>query len=286
MSTLELPRAAARHVRLGTVAELCAFVDDLERDAAGELVVEAGEVRGSIYIEHARICWAAAAGLSRRLTELLVERAGLDAGSMAHLYRACRDARVPLGEYLVERGVVSADDLRAALAQHTVESLRRLTGPQRSGQFRRRQHAGYNARFTFGTAELLAKSGASTRNEAARLAEAEMVACFSPEGWAAAFVRSVGRSAPEPIALHGEAPAEAQALARLARWATSALDLVAAFSTGEPLVAVRVPPERARAGRESALAFRLGELVIAGEAGAHCAARILNRRARHRASRG
>lgn len=286
MRELELPPSVGRDVRLGTVAELCAFVDDLELDAAGELLVDAEGARGSIYIEHARICWAAAAGLSRRLTELLVERAGLEANTMERLYRACRDEGVPLGEYLVGRGVVSAADLRSALARHTIESLRRLTGPERSGRFRRRRSVGYSPRFTFGTAEVLVQSGAVTREEAARRAEVEMTACFAPGGWGAAFVRSTDRAAPEPIALHGEGPSEAHALSRLARWATSALDMVTAFSTGEPIVAVSLPASRAREGRQSAVAFRLGELVIAGEAGAHCAARILNRRARQQASRG
>jgi hypothetical protein len=232
------------------------------------------------FVEDARICWAAASGLARRLTELLVVRARVDAATMETYFRSCKAEAVPLGEYLVGRGIVSAAELRDALAQHTVESLGRLTGPGRKAAWVPRARGGYNPRFTFGTSEIVTLSGAAASSDLARVADLELARCFPDGDWGAAFVRSATSAAPVPIALRGEAPASARALERIAKWAVSALDIVMAFSGSDPLVAVSRP------SKAVLVAFRHHDVVIAGETGAFGPARLLNRRAQVRRNRG
>lgn len=273
-------RSVARWIAVEHVGDVCEFVDELERGCAGELVFEGEATRGMAFVEDARICWAAAAGLARRLTELLVLRARVDAASMEALFRTCKADGVPLGEYLVGRGIVSASELRAALAQHTVESLCRLTGPGRRAAWVPRARGGYNPRFTFGTSEIVTLSAAVASSDLARVAEAELVRCFSDGDWGAAFIRPAASSAPAPIAIRGEAPAAARALERIAKWAVSALDIVAAYNGADPLVAVTRP------GGRVLVAFRHHDLVIAGETGTFGPARLLNRRAQVRRIRG
>jgi hypothetical protein len=274
-------RSVRRSVSIESVAEVCDFVDGLDGSAVGELVIADANAVGVVFVEKARICWAAATGLGRRLTELLVARAAVDEETMESLYRTCKAERVPLGEYLVGRGIVGPADLRAALAQHTVESLRRLAGPGQRAGWCPKERGGYSPRFTFGTAELLARAGEVDEAEAARAVREEMAACFFEGEWAAAFVRSPARAVPVPIAIHGEAPAAASELLRVGGWAASALDVASALDGQEPVLAVRLARPTC-AEREMRVALRHGALLIAGESSARGPARILNRRVRRR----
>lgn len=283
ISTASL-RAIKRSVSFETVAEVCDFVDGLDGTAVGELVVADANAVGVVFVEKARICWAAATGLGRRLTELLMARAAVDEETMETYYRTCKAERVPLGEYLVGRGIVGADDLRAALAQHTVESLRRLAGPGQRAGWCPKERGGYSPRFTFGTAELLARAGEVDEAESARAIREEMEQCFFSGEWAAAFVRSPQRAQPVPIAIIGEAPASAAELVRVGAWAASALDVAGALAAGErdePVLAVQLP-RPARPERAMRVAFRHGGMLVAGESSERGPARILNRRARRR----
>lgn len=273
-------RNVARWIAVDDVFDVCAFVDELDRGTAGELVVADELARGTVFVEDARICWAAASGLAPRLTALLMERACVDAATMETFFRSCKADGVPIGEYLVGRGIVSAADLRAALAQHTVESLGRLTGNGRRAAWVPRARGGYNPRFTFGTSEVIALTTAACEADLASVARAELARCFTGGDWGAAFVRSARSAVPVPIALRGEVPQAAPRLECIAKWAVSALDIVAAFDADDPLVAVTQPQGAVL------VAFRHHDVVIAGETSAFGPARMLNRRAQARRTRG
>jgi hypothetical protein len=281
-----IERPPAFRVHVASVADVCAFVDRLDGGAAGELIFTSESAVGAVFIERSRICWAAANGLARRLTELLVESAGVGADTIESFYRRCKSERRPLGETLVSEGLVSANDLRAALAQHTVESLVALVDSGQTASWYPRPAGGYSARYTFGTAEMLSRACASSASEAARIAEHEMRACFFGSDWAAAFVRSASRALPEPIAIHGNAPSAAAELGRAAKWAVSALDVVSAFGPDDAVVAVRAPVAAREDGREMRIAFKHHGVLITGEASAHSPGRILNRRASARRAKG
>lgn len=278
------PATRARVVPLGTVADLCDFVDDLAPTDAGELVVGGASGAGSVYVESRRICWAAAKGLARRLTELLAERSSNSPREIEDVYRRCKVSGVPLGESLVSLGVVQAFQLRAALIQHTVESLAQLTGRTNLATWHPRARGGYSARYTFGTAEVLARTGALSGSLVAAQLQSELGACFWDGEWGAAFVRPAGRSMPEAVAWVGEVPLSAGGLMERAKWAASAVDLVVAFDARQPLVAVHLPLGRRRLGRHMRVAFPFRSAVVVGEVGALGPARILNRRAQARRS--
>src|SRR5688572_27436364 len=78
-----------------------------------------------ILVENNRLCWAVAAGMRRRLHDILRSHSNLPIGDaeLEALYARCRNDHQPLGETLVAEGLVSPEHLRAALKQHTVESL-------------------------------------------------------------------------------------------------------------------------------------------------------------------
>lgn len=276
----------ARQVSIASPEDLCAFVDELDPGSAGKLVFSDGRTTGAVFVEDARICWAAAEGLSARLTELLVAKANVSADEMESLYRRCKSERAPLGEYLVGTGIVSAADLRSALARHTVESIRALVATHLVAEWCPRPHGGYNPRFTFGTSEVLARAGSAADEARSARAATELDACFSEGEWACAIVRDASRAAPSPIALHGAAPASARELARVAKWAVSSLDMAAAFQATDAMLTVELPPGRRTPRREVVVAFGHEGIVYVGEATLQAPARILHRRTRAKRQRG
>ena len=274
------PAPTARDVGLRNVTDLCGLVDELGPRATGEIAVRFAELpRGSVFVEQGRVCWAAAYGLARRLTELLVLRASLPRGQMEAFFLSCREQRMPLGEHLVERGVLAAGDLREALLQHTAESMTCLCSAPCRGAWAPRSGKGYSPRFTFTTAELFATVGGLAHAREAVDVAPILEATFEAPDWGAAFIRRPDAAWPETIAVHGAIPHTATTLVRVGRWAASCLDLAASFADrGAFLSSVRASTTGAR----SVVAFRHGDTVIVGETGEHGTARILNRRAQAR----
>ena len=112
------------------VVDLLERVEELPEGAAGTLVFGSdARPRGAIFVEDRRICWAAAMGMSRRLTDILRDWAAepLDDLAIERLVDECRTTGRRIGEVLVERGVVTASALSEALIQHTGESLLALS---------------------------------------------------------------------------------------------------------------------------------------------------------------
>lgn len=273
-------RTASVHVPLRSIAEACAFVDDLEPESIGELVVSgSGEPEGAVFVERGRVCWAAARGLSRRLSELLIARSALSAVDLEDFFWACRARGERFGEALVSRGIVTGDQLRTALLQHSTESLSLLCRTGMSGSWKPRSVGGYSPQFTFGTAEVLCRAGRTAHEDLATSAAREIVACFAEGEWAAAFVRTPEHASPQPIALPRGAPLSASRLVEAGRWAASALDLAHALQDEDAVVCVDF-------AARSLVAFRHEGAIVVGESGPHGPARLLNRRAEARRRRG
>ncbi|MBX3207304.1 MAG: hypothetical protein KF764_19815 [Labilithrix sp.] len=256
--------------------DVCAFVDRLSHDAAGEILVarEGTLARGAVFVEGGRVCWAAARGLAPRLTELLIRSSGVDAETMESNFRHCKLAGVPLGELLVARGLVRDAELRAALLQHTIESMDALCHEDASASWRPRP-GGYSPRFTFTTSEVLARSlGHAHRGLAAASDRALDVFSNAPPGeWGAAFIRGGAFAAPSPIAARGFLPETAAAVLRVGKWAASALDVAATFQSEDAFLTAM------EAGGSSLVAWRHDQTIIAGRVWAQGPARILNHRA-------
>lgn len=273
-------RQGVRPITLRTAVEVCSFVDELDEDDTGELMIGDANLgaKGAVFVERKRVCWVAARGLAPRLSQLLCERAKLERTALEPLYLACKEQKRPLGEYLVERGIVAADELRTVLLEHTSESLHNLCGAPVTGAWLPRTSGGYSPRFTFTTAEVLASTLAHDAHGTFAPAVAEVDECFSHAGWGAVFVR--GSSAtPSPVAVRGTPPAASRILLQVGKWAASALDIASTFQDDDAVLWVR-------SGPSALVAFRYGDLIVAGETNESGPARIMNRRARRRREEG
>lgn len=217
-------------------------VETLPPLAAGTLLVgDPAQPDGLIFVERRRVCWIAGSGLHRRLTEILRSHSDLPLGEqdLEEVYTRCRREQRPLGETLVLEGLISADRLRSAMKEHTVESIIAL-GVARSARGERewpltwveRQHQGYSARYTFTGGELVAAVGARVLEPTS----AELISDHL-EGLTKVGCSTIGFFADaEPFltAVHSSLWLSIDDLLELARWATAALDASPGFS---PVVA-------------------------------------------------
>lgn len=265
----------ARPLRLP--AEACAAIDELGPDATGELVVESPDgPRGSVFVESGRICWAAAAGLAPRLTELLAARANLSAERMEALFRKCRAERLPIGEHLVECGALSADDLRSALLQHTLESMARLCSRDAEAAFVPRAGKGYRPKFTFATLELVAALGAQEHAAVAADVRVHMRELLGDGIWSAAYVRPPTVGPPRLVVFEGSSTS-VRSILGYGKWGATMLDVAGALDPERPLVCAT----REVQGVVSTLVlFARGPAFVVAETGPHGLARVLARRAR------
>jgi hypothetical protein len=168
------PSAASQpHLAQDRLLAAMQVVESLPPSARGALLVgPQSEPLGTILIEANRVCWSAAAGMSGRLRDILRSHcneappgATLDA-----ICTRCRRDSQPLAEALLGSGLVSPDHMRAALKQHTIESLLAVDDAvaELCGNHARHwpmqwiDHAGcgYRPRYTFGAVEVLAAAGA------------------------------------------------------------------------------------------------------------------------------
>lgn len=150
---------------MASVADLLAAVDELPPSESGAFVVDGGygAMRGSVFVEAARVCWATATGRGGRLRYLLRRNSerSLDDAELDDAFAECRSSQRALSELLIERGLVSDDGLRTALKQHTVESLlAQCDGADHPILWVPHRQCGYQARHTFSPIELLAAAGA------------------------------------------------------------------------------------------------------------------------------
>jgi hypothetical protein len=151
---------------MANLVDLLAAVDDRSPTEAGAFVIDGddlGAVHGTVFVENGRVCWAAAAGRSGRLRDLLHCNSArpIDDAELDDAFAECRGTHRPLCELLAERGLIGDDGLRAALKQHTVESLiAQCDGSDRPVAWVPHRRRGYQARFTFSPIELLAAAGA------------------------------------------------------------------------------------------------------------------------------
>ena len=210
------------------VLPLIEGIESLSTSSTGALVFgPPGRPVGTILIEQGRICWAAAAKLGYRLTDILRSRVNPSFGPTAleEIVRRCRDEGTPLGEALVADGLLSSDGLRDALRQHTSEAILSLSqnGEDPSWVAHRRQR--YDARFTFSPSEVLASAGAACLPELAELARRQIEGTLRPESSGVAFTWVGLSAALFPICeVRGEA-LSARETVELGLWATRMLEL-------------------------------------------------------------
>ena len=208
-----------------TLLRLFRGIDPLPRGATGALTFrEGGPPQGTVLIEDRRVCWAGASHMENRLTDLLRARSQvpLSPSDLEEVYQECHRKNKPLGETLVERGLVSGEGFRQSLQQHTAEALARLSGAARlvltwaSNRSKR-----YDAQFTFGTSELLCCIGALGLEAEAEEASRKLREVTPDRSVGVAFLTAAGPSL--PVAQVSAESWRSQSLIDLGEWATAAL---------------------------------------------------------------
>jgi hypothetical protein len=229
------PRRWSLEHAMASLVDLLAAVDDLPPSESGAFVVDGddhGAVLGSVFVESSRVCWAAATGRSGRLRDLLHFNSArpIDDAELDDAFAECRVTHRPLGELLAERGLIGDDGLRAALKQHTVESLiAQCDGSDRPLTWVPHRRRGYRASFTFSPIELLAAAGAQLYPSESACAELRLMAALPA-------ARAVGSFAigdeDEPVAVWttGGTVWRVRDLLELGDWAAAALAVCNGFS--------------------------------------------------------
>ncbi|MEM8963324.1 MAG: hypothetical protein AAGD38_17695 [Acidobacteriota bacterium] len=149
-----MPRLCALATLLGELEATC-------RTTAGRLEITplgGASPIGFAMGEAGRICWAIADGLTIRLTDRLVEITGLARLEIEALVASCRRRGVPLGEHMVELGLVSVETLRVTLRRQIVEALCVLVGEGEQGidtRFVPATTASYLPTFTYSATEIV-----------------------------------------------------------------------------------------------------------------------------------
>jgi hypothetical protein len=220
---------ASNALLLSSTVELLQQVEALPNGATGALAF--GE-DGLILIENRRVCWAVARDMGQRLTDILCEQRepNLPRAAMEELFRRCKQEGKLFGEALFSSGVVSELELRSALERHTCEAIVRLAQRQvvKPTRFSRHSKHGYDPRFVFTTAELLASLAGRRRSHLASEARAHLAEVLVPDASGFAFLRDVRSKNPVMIAVGRGCELDVGDALEIAGWATSLFD-VASF---------------------------------------------------------
>ncbi|MBC7978879.1 MAG: hypothetical protein H7138_28170 [Myxococcales bacterium] len=139
--------------------EVLHVLERMPSDASGALVRERpdGTMAGALLVERGRVCWAMSERYRLRLTDILVaEQDTLSITQLNEVFAMCHRDHMPLGETLVERGLVSLSVLHRALLRHTCEALDYLVREDAPWSWIEHSGYGYHPMLTFSPAEVLA----------------------------------------------------------------------------------------------------------------------------------
>lgn len=249
---------------------LLAELEDLPPESGAYLF----EGEGMILMEEGRICWAVGKDAQRTLTMLLQERChDLDEEELQELFQECKDKGRPLGETLVARGLVSSEDFRAFLLEHTSEAIYRLALAAENGRGRWVAHRKkrYDATFTFDPLEILFDVGLRYLPEEVEEGQATLRWYLAEEATGLAFLWSDGPNSLLPIAALGRGHLDMREVMRIAEWAPLMLSGAGAVDLGMI----------SWADRSGLVAWRRGRLLfVAGCPTASCLAWIAGRHRR------
>ncbi len=214
-------------------------VDELSRDATGAIVAQSGtKDSGAILVENGRICWAMAPGMKQRLTEVLQHQVSppIPKARIEELYRVCVKKGRPLGETLISAGLISPNDLRRALRQHTAEAIAIMGENSTSSRFLPHNGRGYEAAFTFSTGALLCSLGALKNSILATKANQRLHMTLPETCTGVVYLRDQGAS-PTPLAMAGEHEFQVGEIQQLAAWSSSMLDISGALGDSTQFMA-------------------------------------------------
>jgi hypothetical protein len=205
-------------------ADVLKSVDGLPAGATGALAFGS---EGVILVERKRVCWALASEMPR-LTDILCaqETPPLPRRKMEDVFRRCQREHTPFGEALLASGMITENGLRTALSLHSGEAIARLAqGGAEPTQFSNHLRRGYDPRFAFTTAELLASFGARQSGARALVAEAQLGELRVPDTLSFAFLRGSEDALPVVIAVGRGCELRVAELLDVAVWASELFEL-------------------------------------------------------------
>jgi hypothetical protein len=186
---------------------------------------------GGIFVEQGRICWVAMRGLGKRLRDLLLVSGNVDVAELDRVSEKCRAEGKPIGETLVEEGLLHSADLEKALRQHSAECLLELSRDPLPTNWMPRAGRGYAPRFTFFAEDLLLAAVGSLFPQQQLTARVELARLAARGHRAAAFAFDPARECLLPVGAIGSPGVEA--LRSLGHWAT-AMPMVSRELAAEP----------------------------------------------------
>jgi hypothetical protein len=234
---------ALTHLAHDRLLSAMRVVESLPPSARGALLVgPRDEPFGTILIEANRVCWSAAPGMGGRLRDILRSRCSL--ATQPHefdaVYARCRRDSQPLGEALVVSGLVSPSNMRAALKQHTIESLLAVDAavanqwgsraPEWPMQWIDHAGRGYNPSYTFGAVEVLAGAGAQRLEQIEAELMTDHLESLSDPGRAIVAFSFQPDGTPLFVGASTQLPIDLQDLVELTTWADAALGASPGFS--------------------------------------------------------
>lgn len=184
------------------VLSLIHTIELLPPSATGALIVgPPARPLGLILLENGLVCWARAASMRGRLSELILARLDPGAGSseLGKVVRRCQAEGRSISEMLVSGGLISSEGLRDALRQHTAEAMLALAGHRGEAPAWVARAKPFGARFSFSSVELLVLAGAAWAPGAAEEARGEMEKMLRHGGFGVAFAKVSGSSGLVPV---------------------------------------------------------------------------------------
>lgn len=223
---------------LSSTLRLLHHVETLPSGSTGALAF--GE-DGVILVEKKRVCWAIATDMRQRLTDILCEQhePPLERDVVEQVFRRCKREGTPMGEALVAGGLVSEADLRAALLRHTCEAIVRLAQGRAltPSHFAQHEKGGYDPRFVFTTAELLASLSGRRRRVLADAARRQLASVVVPDVMGFAFLCEPPSRQAVIIAVARGCELAVGATLELARWSMGSFDVACQVDSDTRVVA-------------------------------------------------
>lgn len=214
---------------VASVQRLLGYIDDLPSGATGAL--HFGD-SGVILLEARKICWAAARSMRNRLTDILRNQSTppVSREDVEQVYKRCKQTGTPIGEALVASGLATEAGLRAALFKHNGEALVQLAlSGLAPHAFVVHSKTGYDPKYAFSTAEMLARLGSFDDLARATAAQLELNQMRVTDSAGAAFVRGSAASGALLIAVSPGCGFRVDDLLGVCNWVSGLFDVARTF---------------------------------------------------------
>jgi hypothetical protein len=155
---------------------LAAVFTHIDAEETGEFVCVSATSELHVYLQAGRIAWATNSAHPLAFSRHLLAHTSLRKDVFAEVLESCRRDRLPLGETLLARNLLSLEEIRAALHHQIVDALSSLAESTQERTIfldRKRQFASYDRRLTFDALELVERppprcSASRSRSASAR----------------------------------------------------------------------------------------------------------------------